>query len=158
MVVVCINGSINSGKSTIARLLADRLPGARFVEGDDHDGHDLPFEEMIAHAVQRLATIVAEGRETLVIAYPLRETEFAILRDAAASRDLQLVVVTLAPPLEVVLVQRGARLLDDGERARIREMYGEGYHQRPFSDLIIGGTPDPNSIVAAIIERVERCA
>jgi hypothetical protein len=107
---------------------------------------------MIAHAVQRLAAIIAEARETLVIAYPLRETDFAILRDAASRRGLRLLVVTLAPPLEVALGQRGVRLLDDGERARIREMYSEGYHARAFSDLIIGGAPTPEAVVAEIVE------
>ena len=152
MMVICINGSINSGKSTIARQLAEHLPGARFVEGDDHDGHELPFEQMIAYAVQRLAAIIAETRETLVIAYPLRETDFAILRDVASRRGLRLLVVTLAPPLEVALGQRGVRPLDDGERARVREMYSEGYHARAFSDLIIGGAPAPEAVVAEIVE------
>jgi hypothetical protein len=152
MMVICINGSINSGKSTIARLLAEHLRDARFVEGDDHDGHELPFEQMIARAVQRLAAIITEAQETLVIAYPLRETDFAILRQAAAASRRPLLVVTLAPPLEVVLAPRGARRLDDGERARIREMYAEGYHARPFSDLVIGGEPTPDAVVAAILE------
>lgn len=150
MVIICINGSINSGKSTIARLLAARLPDARFVEGDDHDGHELPFEHMIAHAVDRLATVVADADRTLVIAYPLREQDHAILSRAAASRGLQLLIVTLAPPLDVALSQRGPRILDDAERERIREMYLEGYHERPFSDLVIGGTPEPEVIVETI--------
>lgn len=155
MLIICINGSINSGKSTIARLLAARL-AARFVEGDDHDGRDLPFEQMILHAVRRLAAQIAEATETLVIAYPLREQDYAALRDAAEIRGLELLVVTLSPPLEAALGKRGARVLDDGERSRIREMYSEGYHERPFSDLVIEGALTPDTIVETIAGFVRR--
>lgn len=156
MVIICINGTINSGKSTIARLLAARLTDARFVEGDDHHGHDLPFEQMIAHAVKRLAAEVAEATQTLIIAYPLRDEDYAVLRDAAARRGLQMLVVTLSPPLDVALGKRGSRTLDDGERARIREMYSEGYHERSFSDLVIAGTPTPDAIVETIADFLGR--
>lgn len=149
MLVICINGSINSGKSTIARLLAARL-AATFVEGDDHDGHDLPLKQMIIHAVRHLAAQIAEASQSLVIAYPLREEDYTTLRDAAASRGLELLVVTLSPPLDVALARRGARILNNGERARIREMYSEGYHERPFSDLVIEGTPTADAIVDTI--------
>jgi hypothetical protein len=151
MFIICINGSINSGKSTIAQLLATRLPDARFVEGDDHDGHDLPFDQMIAHAVRRLAAEISEANETLVVAYPLREEDYTVLRDAAAGRGLQLRVITLSPPLDVVLGKRGARDLSDGERARIREMYDEGYQDRRFSDLVITGAPTPDVVVETIV-------
>ena len=67
-----------------------------------------------------------------------------------------MLVVTLSPPLEVALGKRGARVLDDGERSRIREMYFEGYHERPFSDLVIEGTPTPDTIVETIAGFVRR--
>lgn len=48
------------------------------------------------------------------------------MREASTKRGARLFVVTLAPPLEVVLQDRGTRVLENDERARIREMYEEG--------------------------------
>jgi len=154
MIVVCINGSINSGKSTVARALAARLEKARFLEGDDHDGHHLPFDEMVSTAIERLAREIRRDavHERLVMAYPLRDEDFAALDKAARERGATLLVVTLAPPLDVVLGQRGKRVLDAGETERIREMYAEGYHARPFSSLIVDGTPSVAEVVARIEE------
>lgn len=149
MIVICINGSINSGRSTVGRALAARL-GVRFIEGDDHDAHELPFEEMIVAAVERLARVIEAADERLVVAYPLRDQDFAVLDEAARKRGAELVVVTLAPPLEVALTQRGERVLDDGERERIRKMYAEGYNAREFSALVADGTPTVEGAVGVI--------
>jgi len=158
MIVICINGSINSGKSTVARALAARLGNARFVEGDDHDGHELPFEDMISAALERLAREVRSdaGHDFLVIAYPLREADFLLLEAAAVGRGAEIAAVTLAPPLDVALSQRGERVLDEGELARIREMYAEGYHARPFSSLTIAGVPPVDEVVERIVRWLER--
>jgi gluconate kinase len=51
MIVICLNGPINVGKSMIGRVLADRLPDAEFIEGDDHGiPEGVPFAEMIEQA------------------------------------------------------------------------------------------------------------
>jgi hypothetical protein len=39
--------------------------------------------------------------------------------------------------VEVALTDRGERKLTPAERARILEMYEEGYHARPFSDAVL---------------------
>jgi len=152
MIVICINGSINSGKSTVARALAARLENARFVEGDDHDGHTLPFEDMISAALERLVREVRSdgGHDFLVIAYPLRGSDFLLLEAAAVGRGAEIAVVTLAPPLDVALSQRGDRVLDEGELERIRDMYAEGYHARPFSSLTVEGAPPVDEVVEQI--------
>lgn len=152
MVVICLNGPINAGKSTIGRVLADRLPDAEFIEGDDHGiPEGVPFEEMIAQATAWLAGLIAEKqRAFLVIAYPLRPEDFALLREASAKRGARLFVVTLAPPMELVLKDRGARRLDDEERARIREMYAEGYASRDFSDMIVTDVESPEVMARRI--------
>ena len=66
--------------------------------------------------------------------------------------------ITLAPSLEECLKNRGTRELDDWERNRIKEMYQEGYQNRPFSDLIIRNdnqTPEQTAeIIIAFINRI----
>jgi len=156
MIVICLNGPINAGKSTIGRVLASMLPDAEFIEGDDHGiPEGVPFEEMIARATAWLAGLIAEKRRSfLVIAYPLRPEDFILLQEAIAKRDARLFVVTLAPPMELVLKDRGERKLDDEERARIREMYDEGYATRDFSDLIVTDIENPDAMARRIRMKV----
>ncbi|KGM30545.1 hypothetical protein, partial [Inquilinus limosus] len=78
MDIICVNGPINAGKSTVARRLAGLLPGAAFVEGDDHDapeGADLCT--IIAAALVRIEALIAAAAGTLVIAYPMRPQDHA---------------------------------------------------------------------------------
>jgi hypothetical protein len=156
MIVICLNGPINAGKSTIGRVLAGMLPDAEFIEGDDHGiPEGVPFEEMIERATAWLAGLIAEKqRAFLVIAYPLRPEDFALLREACAKRGARLFVVTLAPPMELALKDRGDRKLDDEERARIREMYAEGYAARNFSDMIVTNVESPEVMALRVTKMV----
>lgn len=152
MIVIVLNGSINSGKTTTGQALATLLPGARFIDGDDHGIPDsVPFQQMIDRAVLWVADqITAATEPVLVIAYPMRDSDFARLQSACAARSGRLFVATLAPPLAVALTNRGTRELDDGERDRIHEMYAEGYPTRTFSDIIITDLTPPNMLAQRI--------
>jgi hypothetical protein len=156
MIVVVLNGSINSGKTTIGRALAELLPGARFIDGDDHDiSRSVPFQVMIDRAILWVARQIAAASEPcLVIAYPLRDSDFALLGETCARRDARLFVVSLAPPLAVALSDRGTRQLDDGERARIGEMYAEGYPTRAFSDVVVTDLAGPQQTAAMLAHRI----
>lgn len=137
--VIHLNGPINSGKSTLGRALAALIPGAAFIEGDDHGApDDAPLPRRIATALDRIAALIAQSAaDVLVVAYPLDEPACRRLRTAAAARGAAFHVVTLAPPLAVALSDRGGRRLTAWERERIVAMYAEGYADRPFSDLVL---------------------
>lgn len=151
--IICINGPINSGKSTAGRRLAGLLPGAAFAEGDDHDApDDAGLDTVIAIALARIEVLIAAAAGDLVIAYPLRPQDHARLATAAGRRGARLFVATLAPPIEVALADRGGRKLSAEERARIIEMYAEGYAAPAFSDIVLDNvalTPDQTAAVIA---------
>ena len=151
--VVVLNGPINAGKTTVGKALAAAIDGAAFIDGDDNGAPDgAPLEVIIEAGLRRLSSeIAANPAGVLVLAYPLREADHARLKAAADAAGRRLWTVTLAPPIEVVLGDRGDRRLDDGERARSREMYAEGYHDRAFSDLTITGTPGVDATVDIIL-------
>ncbi|AOK32058.1 hypothetical protein AQ611_21505 [Burkholderia singularis] len=138
--IVCINGPINSGKSTVGRCLCELLPGARFVDGDDHGApEDADLDTVIAVALARIEALIADAHADtdLIVAYPLRVEDHARLAAAAGRRGAGLFVVTLAPPLAVSLSNRGARALSPAECERIAQMYDEGYADPPFTDLLL---------------------
>ena len=138
LTVIHINGPINSGKSTLGRALASSLPKASFIDGDDHNAPDeAPLSVRIEAALRRIETEIATGQgQYLVVAYPLDNADYERLKAVSDRRGARFLVMTLAPPLEVALTNRGQRALRSEEKRRIVEMHGEGYHARSFSDLI----------------------
>jgi hypothetical protein len=152
--VVVLNGAVNAGKSTTGRQLATVLHDARFVDGDDHNAPDgTPFDVMLELAISRIEREIAACTASfLVVAYPLRDEDHERVRAATLARGGRLTVVTLAPPVEVATVDRGARRLKPGEAERSRQMYAEGYASRSFSDLIVTEMTGP----ADTAERIAR--
>jgi hypothetical protein len=156
MRVIILNGSVNSGKTTTGRVLAQLLPGAVFIDGDDHGvPRSVPFEEMTELSLDWLiARVVEATAPVLVIARPLRDHDFVRLQAVTKRRGAELVVVTLAPPLAVAGADRGDRKLDAWERNRVPEMYAEGYASRAFSDLIVTDMPGPDVTARFIVEHL----
>jgi hypothetical protein len=154
LTVIHLNGPINSGKSSVGRALANLLPGAVFIDGDDHDApDDAPLCTRIQVALWRIETRIAEATgDYLIVAYPLDQVHYDQVRVASERRGARLLVLTLAPPLEVALSDRGARRLTPDERERIIEMYEEGYQARALSNAILdtaGLTPEQSAQQAA---------
>ena len=163
MKIVNINGPINSGKSTVSKLVAAKLPKSLFVEVDDllsdeeQERLGLTMEKSWVERTNRLAKIVNEHKksrkyEMIIFAYPIAQNlydEWVIWSD---EKD-EFINITLAPKLEVCLKNRGNRELEDWEVARIKQMYEEGYHNRDFADLIIDNSNQtPKETVETILD------
>ena len=147
MQIININGPINSGKSTISKLLEKELPNALFIEVDDllsdeeQEKLGLKMEQGWQERTNRLAKIVNAEKQNkaydnIVFAYPISENlynEWKLWQD----ENTKFINITLAPKLEVCLTNRGTRELEEAEKHRIVQMYAEGYHNRAYSDLII---------------------
>ena len=147
MLILNINGPMNSGKSTVSKILMNTLPNATFIEVDelmsDEEQEKLGlslqqgWRERHKRLNQKLQTL-KESREyeTVIFAYPIADNTY---QDWKSLEDNQtkFLNVTLAPSLEECLKNRGTRELDDWDRNRIREMYEVGYQNRPYSDFII---------------------
>lgn len=144
--VIWLNGTIGAGKSTVGEALADLIPCARYLDGDDYVGPEsLPHTRRWRMAVDTLVrSIIQRGHfKTLVIAYPLDARDYARLRAACGKAQRGLLVVNLAPPLNMILRGRGGRLLEPRERDRVRVMRSEGYHRRPFARLTLPNVESP---------------
>ena len=154
--VIWLNSTVGAGKSAVGQALAAIVPGAAYVDGDDHAGPShLPPAVSWRIALDALLRLIARprSRRVLVVAYPLRGPDYARLRAACGRARRVLVVVTLAPPLTTTLRGRGGRELDTGERARVREMRSEGYHRRRFAALTLPNVQPPATRTARLIAR-----
>jgi len=166
MRIINIGGVINAGKSTVSKLLAERLPNSVFIEVDDLilDAEEAGFPDHGSRIRERLSRLYSmidkhldDGRlENIIFAYPMYDETYDRVA-AIADGKAEFVVVTLAPQVDALLTNRGARELDDKERARISEMLDEGAYRYRKSDKIIDNTHQtPVETAEKIIEYLSR--
>ena len=149
---IFLEGPIGTGKTTLGRLLAQRLQ-VSFVDGDDHHvmgrswfGSALTTSRGILNA--GLSGIETHGK--VVIAYPLRCVNWVYYKTHFTRAGVATIFVSLHASIEDIAAQGRGRALGDWELARSCEMSTEGYGSRPFSDLRIatGG----RSVVSSLAE------
>lgn len=154
MLILNINGPINSGKSTVSKQLVQMLPSAVFIEVDDllsdeeEKNLGLTMQAGWGERLNRLDKIISDQKnqqqyETIIFAYPMTENLYRRW-STHIDKNTRFIAITLAPSLENCLTNRGTRQLTNWELGRIREMYNENYHRPKYSDLIInndGQTP-----------------
>ena len=162
MLILNINGPINSGKSTVSKILVNMIPKATFIEVDelmsDEEekklglGMEAGWKERERRLNEKLLSLKQSHEyETIIFAYPIAEESYKTW-SSMADDDTRFINITLAPSLKVCLKNRGTRELTDWEKNRIREMYNEGYQKRPYSDLIINNDNQNPEQTAEIIK------
>lgn len=162
MLILNINGPINSGKSTVSKILVNLLSNATFIEVDELMSDEeeakleLSMQDGWAERQKRLNKKLLDLKksrkfETVIFAYPISENSYKKW-SSMADENTKFLNITLAPSLEECLKNRGTRELDDWERNRIKEMYEEGYQNRPYSDFIINNDNQTPEETAEIIK------
>ncbi len=149
--IIFINGSINSGKSTAGKLLAEKL-GYEFIEFDDirHTISEPNIEKALPQVFDRgikLLNKLDQDGNSVVVAYPLSQRNYDLLKNKLSKPPL---VITLSPRLDVVLKNRGGRKLDDAERERIKYHYKIGINSPNFGFIIDNSDLSINETIQTI--------
>ena len=164
MLILNINGPINSGKSTVSKILVQLLTNATFIEVDElmsdeeQEKLGLSLQQGWRERHKRLNAKLSELKkshefETVIFAYPIADNTYQDWK-ALEDKQTRFMNITLAPSLEECLKNRGTRELDDWERNRIREMYEEGYQNRPYADFIINNDNQTPQETAEEVKRI----
>ena len=168
MRIININGPINSGKSTISKLLVKALPQALFIEVDDllsdeeQESLGLSLQQGWQERTNRLNTKILQEKakqqyQNIIFAYPITAKTYAEWKQWA-DENTRFINITLSPKLEVCLQNRGKRELEESERNRIKEMYQQGYANPDFADLIIdNSTQTPEQTLQQILDFLQTC-
>jgi hypothetical protein len=139
--VLFLNGPINSGKSTIGKILSQQLKDAVFLEGDEVvSKEDLSFQQWTVATVMTATLKACELAHELklpIIAFPLRDSDWKIISKLCDHAGVAPICITLDPGQDIALSARSGRELTVKEKERIQEMYQEGYHERIFSSLVL---------------------
>lgn len=157
--IIFLNGSINSGKSTIAKLLIKELPKTALVEIDAfHEMIEwMPIDEAIPFNLENALTVVRNFLNrglNVIVPYPLSQKNYDYFVAGLKDLDIETYFFTLAPKLEKTLTNRGTRELTDWERQRIQHHYDVGIHKPNFGEIIDNTNQTPEETAKIILNKI----
>jgi adenylate kinase family enzyme len=153
--VIFISGSINSGKTTTSKALAQKL-GAEFIDIDDVNDRVSNFDlstdipKGIALAIEDINALTDAGK-SVVVSYPIRPEDHKQITEGLNDENPKF--ITLAPRLEVAQSKRGDRKLTEWEVTRIKHHYDTGIASPAFGKIIDNSELSLDETVSAI-ERI----
>lgn len=156
--LIFISGSINSGKTTTSKLLAEKLRWT-YINVDDLtdkvEGFDVYTHLDLAMdlAIEVINRAAAKG-EDIVANYVIRVKDYKRLKSEVNSQPL--VFITLSPDLKVAQSKRGDRVLTDWEVKRIKAHYDDGIAAPDYGYTIDNSSLSPHETVNKIIQIVEK--
>lgn len=155
--LIFISGSINSGKTTTSKALAEKL-GAVFINVDDLNDTIPNFNlatdlnKSMDLAILTINNSLAKGRD-VVANYVVRQTDYDRFAREINTKDQ--FVITLAPRLEIAQAKRGERTLSDWEVQRVKHHYDTGVASPKFGHIIDNSDLSVAETVDRIIEIVD---
>lgn len=157
--IIFLNGSINSGKSTVAKLLAEKIPNSALVEIDALRDMIawMPIDQAVPINLENTAAVIRNFTKhgiSCIVPYPLSEKNHAYMAEALADIEAPIHYFTLAPSIETALSDRGNRKLDDTERERIKHHYSIGIHTPSFGAIINNSNKTPEETAREILKKL----
>jgi cytidylate kinase len=136
--IVFINGSINSGKTTTSKALAERL-GAAFINVDDLNDTIPNFnlatdlDKSMDLAIKTINDYTKQDKD-VIANYVVRQKDFDRFANEIETRPQ--IIITLAPRLEVAQGKRGDRELSEWEVSRVKHHYDTGIASPKFGYIL----------------------
>ena len=158
--IIFINGSINSGKSTVSKLLAEKLPNTALIEVDRfHECIEwMPIDQAVPlnleNAISVIRNFVNRGLN-VIVSYPLLQENYNMLMGNLEPLRQKVFVFTLSPLLEVTLSNRGGRELTEEEKKRIQYHYSIGINKPDFGVIIDNSHQTPTKTVESILDALD---
>jgi len=159
--VILINGSINSGKTTISKALVKRLNRAAHIEVDNLREfiNNISLEEAIPINIENtilVARNLIEHKFDVIISYPLNEEQTRKIVEELKENDNKIYYFSLSPKLEKTLTNRGKRKLTKWEIERIKYHYNEGVNNPGFGIVIDNTNQSIEETTDEIINRINK--
>ena len=160
--LIIISGSINSGKSTVAKIVAEKLENTASIEIDKLRSF-VPFlkldQKLIELNLKNAADVAnnfIKSNLNVIINYPLSKDNYEFLvKNIDISKD-EIFTFTLNPKLEVAGNNRGSRELDEWEKRRVKHHYEIGINNPDFKTTIIdNSTQTPIETAGVILEKLK---
>jgi hypothetical protein len=157
--IIFINWSINSGKSTVARLLTQKIPQTANIEIDSLR-HFIDWVEInkaipinLENAVLLIKNFINHWYN-VVIPYPISQTNYEYFQEELAEYKKDLYVFTLAPNIQKAQTSTAERTISDWEYKRIQHHYDIWIHNPSFWTIIDNTNQTPEETVNEILRYI----
>ena len=158
--IIFLNGSINAGKTTVAKILAEKIDKLALVEVDVLRAMIpwVPINEAVLinleNAVSITRNLAMKGHNVLVV-YPLLKRNYEYVLYSLADLHTPMHFFTLSPRLEVALTNRGTRELDEKEKERIKYHYDVGIPTPSFGEIIDNSEQTGEETARIILDKLK---
>jgi hypothetical protein len=157
--IILLNGSINSGKSTVAKLLAKELPSSALLEIDTLREmiEWMPIDQAVPINLENAVSVIrnfSKHNIDVIVPYPLSQKNYDYIQSNLSDLNTPILVFTMAPSLEKALTNRGTRELDDWERERIKHHYNIGIPAPKFGEIIDNSDQAPEDTAKYILSKI----
>ena len=158
--IIFLNGSINSGKSTVAKLLVKELPKTALLEIDAfHEMIEwMPIDEAVPLNLQNAISVIKNFVSkdlNVIVPYPMSQKNYDYMMESLKGLDTKISVFTLAPKIEKTLTNRGNRELTDWEIERIKHHYDIGIHSPGFGEIIDNTEQTSEETAKTILNKIK---
>lgn len=158
--IIILNGSINSGKSTVAKILWKKIPNTAHIEVDKLRKFIdwMPLKDSIPINLENTISLIKNFSKkdlNVVVTYPLSQKNYEYLIENL--KDMKnIYTFTLNPELEKIITNRGARELDEWEKERIKHHYNIGINNPSFGITIDNTDQSPERTVEIILNYITK--
>jgi cytidylate kinase len=159
--VIILNGSINSGKTTVAKILWNKIPNTAFIEVDklrefiDWMPGKKAFPLSLQNAVLVMKSFIKKGLN-VIIAYPLDKNDYKFIINKLKDINTRIYTFTLNPDIRKTLTDRGTRELTKREVKRIKYHYQIGINKPSFGKIINNTNQSPQETAGKILSCIEK--
>jgi adenylate kinase family enzyme len=158
--VIFISGNINSGKSTVSKLLVSQIPNTAIIEIDSIRQF-LPWMNVLDTVPYNIENTVSVIRNFLnhglnvIVAYPLSQNTYDFFVKELENTDSELLFFTLNPSIEKLIVNRGNRELDDRDLSGIHRLKNTQLFNNEISHLVDNSKETPSQTVNYILKMID---
>lgn len=157
--VIFISGAINSGKSTVAKLICEQISNSALVEIDSLREFIawMPIEQAVPINLQNAVSVIknfSQHKIHAIVPYPLSQKNYDFMFSQLGEMKEDIFTFILNPKLEKVLSNRGARELTDWEKERIKHHYKIGINNPGFGIVIDNTNQTPEETASFIFKSI----
>lgn len=157
--IIFLNGSINAGKSTVAKILAEEMENTALLEIDVfHEMIEwMPIDKAVSVNLENAVSVIRNfvKREiSVIVPYPLSQKNYDFMISGLKDLETEIHIFTLAPKLEKVLKNRGSRELTEQEKERIKHHYDIGIPNPAFGEIIDNSDQTPQETADYILSKI----
>ena len=158
--IIFLNGSINSGKTTVAKLLAQKFLNTALVEVDSLREmiEWMPIDEAVPINLENVISVIknfSKRNLNVIVSYPLSQNNYDYVINELKDTNTKIYFFTLAPKLEKILTNRGDRELNDSEKERIKHHYDIGINTPSFGIVIDNTDQTPEETEEEILKSIK---